>query len=118
MRTTIVLARHGRTEWHHGNRYTGSDRPPDRRGRRTAGAAPQGVGGRLRAGRAVGVADAPGPADHHADRARRSAWSRRLDARLREVDFGSAEGKMLSELPPAVAEAFQLDPVARPLPGR
>ena len=30
MRTTIVLARHGRTEWHHGNRYTGStDLPID-----------------------------------------------------------------------------------------
>ena len=30
MRTTIVLARHGRTEWHQGNRYTGStDLPID-----------------------------------------------------------------------------------------
>ena len=37
MRTTIVLARHGRTEWHHGNRYTGStDLPIDEVGVRQA----------------------------------------------------------------------------------
>jgi probable phosphoglycerate mutase len=40
-----------------------------------------------------------------------------LDDRLREVDFGSAEGLSLSELPPAVARAFELDPVGAHFPG-
>jgi broad specificity phosphatase PhoE len=116
MRTTIVLARHGRTEWHHGNRYTGStDLPIDEVGVQQAQqlklwaidyapdvlwASPM-----LRARQTITpTAEALGltPA---------------LDARLREVDFGMAEGKMLSELPPAVAKAFQLDPVRDHVPG-
>ncbi|MFI7059436.1 histidine phosphatase family protein [Kribbella sp. NPDC050124] len=116
MRTTIVLARHGRTEWHHGNRYTGStDLPIDE----------------------VGVRQAQQLKDWAADYAPDVLWCSpmlrarqtiaptaellnlepTLDARLREVDFGSAEGKMLSELPPAVAKAFQLDPVRDHFPG-
>jgi broad specificity phosphatase PhoE len=116
MRTTIVLARHGRTEWHHGNRYTGStDLPIDE----------------------VGVRQAQQLKDWAIDYAPDALWCSpmlrarqtaeataqalglepRLDARLREVDFGSAEGKMLSELPPAVAKAFQLDPVRDHFPG-
>jgi broad specificity phosphatase PhoE len=110
MRTTIVLARHGRTEWHHGNRYTGStDLPIDEVGVQQAeqlkdwavGYAPDALwcSPMLRARQtAAPTAEALG-------------LRPTLDARLREVDFGSAEGKMLSELPPAVAKAFQLDPV-------
>jgi len=86
MMTTVVLARHGRTEWHHGNRYTGSsDLPID------------GVG------------------QQQAERLR--DWATEFAQRLRELDFGEAEGRMLSELPPAVATAFQLDPVGWHLPG-
>ncbi|RZT12653.1 putative phosphoglycerate mutase [Kribbella sp. VKM Ac-2569] len=116
MRTTIVLARHGRTEWHQGNRYTGStDLPIDE----------------------VGVRQAQQLKDWAADYEPDALWASpmlrarqtitptaemlgltpTLDARLREVDFGSAEGKMLSELPPAVGKAFELDPVRDHLPG-
>ncbi|MFG1907593.1 histidine phosphatase family protein [Kribbella sp. NPDC048928] len=110
MRTTIVLARHGRTEWHHGNRYTGStDLPIDDVGVRQAqqvkdwalGYAPDALwcSPMLRARQTIApIAEALG-------------LEPTLDARLREVDFGTAEGKMLGELPPAVAKAFELDPV-------
>ncbi|MEU4190460.1 histidine phosphatase family protein [Kribbella sp. NPDC026611] len=110
MRTTIVFARHGRTAWHHGNRYTGStDLPIDE----------------------VGVQQAEQLRRWATEYAPDVLWSSpmlrarqtiqptatalglepTIDARLREVDFGSAEGKMLSELPDAVAKAFELDPV-------
>ncbi|MEU4606663.1 histidine phosphatase family protein [Kribbella sp. NPDC023972] len=116
MRTTIVLARHGRTAWHHGNRYTGStDLPIDE----------------------VGVQQALQLREWAVDYAPDALWASpmlrarqtitptaealgltpTLDTRLREVDFGSAEGKMLSELPPSVAKAFQLDPVRDHFPG-
>ncbi|MGW7679150.1 histidine phosphatase family protein [Kribbella sp. NPDC054772] len=116
MKTTIVLARHGRTEWHHGNRYTGStDLPIDE----------------------VGAQQAQQLKDWATDYAPDVLWASpmlrarqtitptaealgltpTLDARLREVDFGSAEGKMLGEMPPAVGKAFELDPVRNHLPG-
>lgn len=116
MRTTVVLARHGRTEWHHGNRYTGStDLPIDDVGRLQAEQlrewaeefAPDALWSSpmLRARQTVTpTAEALG-------------LEPVLDARLREVDFGTAEGRMLSELPPAVAKAFELDPVGWHFPG-
>ncbi|TCO41498.1 putative phosphoglycerate mutase [Kribbella antiqua] len=116
MKTTIVLARHGRTEWHDGNRYTGStDLPIDEVGVQqalqlkewAAGYAPDALwcSPMLRARQTIT------PTAEALD------LTPTLDARLREVDFGSAEGKMLSELPPAVAKAFQLDPVRDHFPG-
>ncbi|MEV5960151.1 histidine phosphatase family protein [Kribbella sp. NPDC051952] len=116
MRTTIVLARHGRTEWHHGNRYTGStDLPIDEVGVRQAehlrewaadfGPDALWCSPMLRARQSV------------APTARALDLEPTVDGRLREVDFGSAEGKMLGELPPAVAKAFQLDPVRDHFPG-
>ncbi|TCC53419.1 histidine phosphatase family protein [Kribbella capetownensis] len=116
MRTTIVLARHGRTEWHHGNRYTGStDLPIDEVGLQqarllkewAADYAPDALWSSpmLRARQTIApIAEALG-------------LEPTVDARLREVDFGSAEGKMLSELPPVVAKAFELDPVKDHFPG-
>jgi probable phosphoglycerate mutase len=116
MKTTIVLARHGRTEWHHGNRYTGAtDLPIDEVGVRqaqqlkewAAGYAPDALWASpmLRARQTITpTAEALG-------------LTPTLDARLREVDFGSAEGKMLGELPPAVSKAFELDPVRNHFPG-
>lgn len=116
MRTTIVLARHGRTEWHHGNRYTGStDLPIDDVGVQQAqqvkdwalGYAPDALwcSPMLRARQTIApIAEA-------------LQLEPTLDARLREVDFGTAEGKMLGELPPAVAKAFELDPVRDHFPG-
>jgi probable phosphoglycerate mutase len=115
MRTTIVLARHGRTEWHHGNRYTGStDLPIDEVGARQAqqlkdwglGYAPDALwcSPMLRARQTITPI------------AEELKLEPIVDARLREVDFGSAEGKMLGELPPAVAKAFEIDPVRNHFP--
>ncbi|ADB35639.1 Phosphoglycerate mutase [Kribbella flavida DSM 17836] len=116
MRTVVVLARHGRTEWHHGNRYTGStDLPIDSVGRQQAGY--------LRAWAEEFRPDALWSStmlrarQTVAPTAQSLGLEPILDARLREVDFGTAEGKMLSELPPAVSRAFELDPVANPFPG-
>jgi probable phosphoglycerate mutase len=116
MRTDIVVARHGRTEWHHGNRYTGAtDLPIDQVGRRQAD--------QLRE-----WAEDFAPAALWSSpmlRARQTATPAAealglrpvVDARLRELDFGTAEGQMLSELPVAVAKAFELDPVGNHFPG-
>jgi broad specificity phosphatase PhoE len=116
MRTTIVLARHGRTEWHLDNRYTGStDLPIDEVGVRQAQQLKEWAidyepdalwcSPMLRARQTI------------APMAEALAQTPTLDARLREVDFGSAEGKILSELPPAVAKAFELNPVRDHFPG-
>ncbi|TDD58495.1 histidine phosphatase family protein [Kribbella antibiotica] len=116
MRTTIVLARHGRTAWHHGNRYTGSsDLPIDEVGQQQAlqlrdwaiGFAPDALWSSpmVRARQTV------------APTAEALGLEPTVDARLREVDFGSAEGKRLVEMPPAVAAAFEADPVRDYFPG-
>ncbi|GAA0578504.1 histidine phosphatase family protein [Kribbella sandramycini] len=116
MRTTIVLARHGRTAWHHGNRYTGSsDLPIDDVGVQQAlqvrefavSFAPDALwcSPMLRARQTI------------APTAEALGLEPTVDARFREVDFGSAEGKRLAELPAAVATAFELDPVRNHFPG-
>lgn len=116
MKTIVVLARHGRTEWHHGNRYTGStDLPIDGVGKVQAqylkewaeDFAPDALWSSpmLRARQTI------------TPTAQALALTPVLDDRLREVDFGSAEGLSLSELPPDVAKAFELDPVGRHFPG-
>jgi broad specificity phosphatase PhoE len=116
MKTVIVLARHGRTEWHHGNRYTGAtDLPIDDVGRQQAD--------QLREWAEDFAPDALWSSPML--RARQTATPTAealglppvVDARLRELDFGTAEGRMLSELPVAVAKAFELDPVDHHFPG-
>lgn len=119
MRTTVVLARHGRTEWHHGNRYTGSsDLPVDEVGAQQAlllrdwalGFKPDALWSSpmLRARQTVTpTAEALG-------------LEVVADGRLREVDFGSAEGRTLGEIAvesPVVAKAFEADPVGGHFPG-
>jgi len=113
--TTLVLARHGRTAWHSPNRYAGrSDIPLDDYGRTQAEtlarwAEPQGF---------------TGLACSSLDRARATieptarllAMTPVVDARLRELDFGIAEGKMLTEIDPVVAERFVADPVTHHFP--
>ncbi|HEY0471167.1 MAG TPA: histidine phosphatase family protein [Kribbella sp.] len=115
MRTIVVLARHGRTDYHHGNRYAGStDLPLDEVGR-------------LQAERLKEWAEDFAPDALWSSpmlRARQTAAPTAealglepvLDDRLREVDFGSAEGRRLSQLPPDVAKAFELDPVGAHFP--
>ncbi len=116
MKTIVVFARHGRTEWHHGNRYTGAtDLPIDEVGRKQAEYLKEWA----EEFRPDALWSSP------MLRARQTAQptaealglTPTIDGRLREVDFGSAEGRMLSELPPAVATAFELDPVGSHFPG-
>jgi len=117
--TTLFLARHGQTVWHRENRFAGSSDI---------------------ALNAAGEVQACALADWAAAqtieaviaspliRARDTAWpvAARLglplatDARLRESDFGAAEGLTMAELrarDPEVAEAFIADPAANPWPG-
>lgn len=116
--TVICLARHGRTAWHHPNRYTGSsDIPLDPFGaaqaeRLGAWAAGQGFTGLacspLR--RAVQTA-APVEAA--------TGLVALVDPRLRELDFGIAEGHTLDELrtsDPAMVERFVEDPATHHFP--
>ncbi|MDQ4130022.1 MAG: histidine phosphatase family protein [Actinomycetota bacterium] len=52
--------------------------------------------------------------------ARHTGLEPRTDARLRELDFGEAEGHTLAEMQqlyPQAVEAFRFDPVKHPLPG-
>jgi broad specificity phosphatase PhoE len=119
MEATLLLARHGRTAWHDENRYAGrTDIPLDAAGRAQAQAlAAWAAGAGLDAvvssplARAVETA---GPA------AAAAGLPLARDERLRELDFGSAEGLKLDELrqrDPEAVRRFEADPVGYPLPG-
>ena len=117
--TTIHLVRHGQTAWHRPNRYTGSsDIDLDGTGVAQAGrladwAAGAGltalVSSPLR--RAVRTA-APASAA--------TGLEPVVEPRVREQDFGVAEGRTLDEVRannPDVAARFVADPAAHPFPG-
>lgn len=114
--TTVVLARHGRTAWHHPTRYTGrSDVPLDEVG--TAQAA--------RLGQWAAGQEFAALACSQLVRARQTAAAVTgltpvVDPRLRELDFGVAEGHTLAELresDDAMVARFEADPVAGHFPG-
>jgi probable phosphoglycerate mutase len=118
IRTTVVLARHGRTGWHSPNRYTGSsDIPLDPYGVTQADALARWAAGQgftsltsspLRRARAT-----------LAPTATLTGLPARVDDRLRELDFGVAEGRTLDELrelDPGLVERFVADPVANHFP--
>jgi probable phosphoglycerate mutase len=117
--TYLVLVRHGETIWHAENRYAGrSDVPLTDRGRRQADR----LAGWAATARLDGIWCSP------LSRARVTAQacaaatglSEQVDERLRELDFGEAEGltsaEMADRFPDEVA-AFRADPVAHHLPG-
>jgi broad specificity phosphatase PhoE len=115
----IVLVRHGETVWHAENRYAGSsDVALTRRGLEQA---------ELLAARAKGAglsalwcSPLARARDTAAAVARTTGLQPRVDARLRELDFGEGEGSTIAEMqrrfPDRVA-AFRADPVASHLPG-
>ncbi|QCR18358.1 histidine phosphatase family protein [Agrococcus sp. SGAir0287] len=117
--TTIHLVRHGRTVWHDGNRYAGaSDVALDDVGRAQAAAlAPWAASAGLDAVVASDLTRAIDTARVAADAA---GVELRVDARLREVDFGSGEGLTTAEQEarmPQARAAFVARPASSPLPG-
>jgi probable phosphoglycerate mutase len=116
--TTLVLTRHGETVWHAEDRYAGSsDIPLTPRGERQA---------QLLANWSS-TAGLQGVWSSDLVRARRTAEpcaaaagvTMKVDARLREIDFGRAEGLNAEEIHtrfPGAYEAFERDPVGHHLP--
>jgi probable phosphoglycerate mutase len=112
----VHLVRHGQTAWHADNRYTGrSDLDLDPTGVKQAEALAEWAAGAgytalacspLR--RAVQTAEPVAAA---------TGLTPLIDPRLRELDFGMAEGLTLAEVPADVAERFLADPAANPFPG-
>jgi len=118
MGTRLLLVRHGETEWHAENRYAGtSEVGLTDRGRRQAeqlaaylSTADEQITALYRSpqGRAAATAE---PA------ARALGLEPVVVPELREVHFGIAEGRVLSELDSEVVAAFRADPVAGAFPG-
>ncbi|MBE1530626.1 histidine phosphatase family protein [Actinomadura algeriensis] len=116
MSTVLYLVRHGQTEWHADNRYAGvSDIALSDTGRHQAErlghwAARTGVA----AVRASPLSRARATA---APAAAALGLPILIDGGLTELNFGSAEGRTLAELPPADRKAFLADPVHGAFPG-
>lgn len=117
--TDLVLVRHGETVWHAENRYAGaSEVELSARGLAQAEQlARWAASGELAAvwssqlGRAIGTATPS---------AQSAGLKLQIDARLRELDFGSGEGLTAAEMRvrfPAAYAAFEIDPDAHHLPG-
>lgn len=116
---TVVLARHGRTPWHDGNRYTGrSDVGLDSVGEQQAHtladwATHQGF-------TTLACSDLRRAVDTATPVSAATGLVPVVDARLRELDFGIAEGRTMSEIrasDPSVAEQFVNDPCDHHFPG-
>ncbi|MFZ7089148.1 histidine phosphatase family protein [Curtobacterium sp. RRHDQ10] len=117
--TVMHLVRHGETTWHAENRYAG---------RSDVGLTDRGAAQAETLGRWAAGAELEHLVSSDATRARGTAMpaSRTtglpisVDRRLREVDFGQAEGmtgrEMEAQFPEARA-AFLREPATRPLPG-
>jgi broad specificity phosphatase PhoE len=115
----LVLVRHGETVWHAENRYAGSsDVALTPRGREqaellAAWASTTGLS-------ALWCSPQARALDTAAAVARATGLEPRVDARLRELDFGEGEGRTTEEMErrwPERVVAFRADPVANHLPG-
>ncbi|MEV5827016.1 histidine phosphatase family protein [Spirillospora sp. NPDC052242] len=116
MSTTLYLVRHGDTEWDAESRYAGvSDIALTDTGRAQAE--------RLGRWAAEERVDAVWASPLNRSRATAAPAATALnrpiliDGDLAELDFGSAEGRTLAELPPADVAAFLADPVLGAFPG-
>lgn len=116
--TTVVLARHGRTAWHRPNRYTGrSDIPIDAEGQRQAQALADWAP--ARGFTSLASSDLVRTIETLAPTAAVLGLTPVVDPRLRELDFGVAEGRTLADIRadhPDVADAFVADPAAHHFP--
>lgn len=117
--THILFARHGETIWHKENRYAGSS---------DIALSPQGykdaecLADWARTARIDALWVSPLLRTQETARpvALATGLEPRIDPRLREVDFGQAEGHTIAELKqlmPEAIEAFLADPAAHPFPG-
>jgi probable phosphoglycerate mutase len=117
--SVMHLVRHGRTAWHRPNRYAGrSDIDLDDTG---AAQARELAGWAARA-RLAAIATSPLRRAVHtaAPAAAATGLAPVVDPRLRELDFGVAEGRTLDEVraaDPEVAARFVADPAGCPFPG-
>jgi broad specificity phosphatase PhoE len=117
--TRLVLVRHGETVWHEQNRYAGvSDVELTARGVEQAARL---AGWARRAGLASIWTSNLTRAQRTAAACEESTGLRaQIDPRVRELDFGSAEGLTMDEIrerSPQAAADFQRDPVGHHLPG-
>lgn len=117
--TLLVLVRHGETVSHEQNRYAGSS---------DVELTSRGVEQAVQLAEWARTARLAGIWASDLTRARRTAAASvestsaplRLDPRLRELDFGHAEGLTMDEIRgrfPGAARGFQRDPVSHHLPG-
>ncbi|MEV7574456.1 histidine phosphatase family protein [Pseudarthrobacter sp. NPDC089323] len=117
--TRIILARHGESIWHRENRYAGTtDIPLTATGRAQADALAAWAG---QQNLAAVVASGMGRSVESAKpSAAASGLELATDARLKELDFGQAEGLTADEIRvkhPRHYQAFLADPALNPLPG-
>lgn len=117
--TNLVLVRHGETIWHEENRYAGtSDVALAPRGYEQAKLLADWA--RTAELDAIWVSPLSRARETAAAAARATGLTPHVDARLRELDFGEAEGRTPDEMerlfPEAIA-AYGADPVAHHLPG-
>ncbi|MGW0658327.1 histidine phosphatase family protein [Streptodolium elevatio] len=117
--TTLFLARHGETVWHAENRYAGvSDISLTDRG--TAQASALGAWAEYAGLDAIVTSPLSRARRTAAPAALATGLSPLVEPDLVELDFGIAEGRLLSELEathPSEVAAFRLDPAGHPLPG-
>jgi probable phosphoglycerate mutase len=119
MSQRLFLVRHGRTAWNEGGRYLGgSDIDLD-----DAGVAQtERLAGWAAASNLDAIVSSPAWRARHTASivASRVGLDARVDERLRELDFGAAEGRTLAELraeAPDVVDRFVRDPIDHHLPG-
>ena len=118
--TTLLLSRHGQTDWHHDNRYAGADSDIDLT--TTGQAQARALAEFARSRRPDAVISSP--VRRALETAQPAADALRVQLEivddLREVGFGLAEGRTateLDELDPGIMARFRHDPVADPFPG-
>jgi broad specificity phosphatase PhoE len=117
--TRLVLVRHGETIWHAENRYAGvSDIPLSPHGVEQAKfLARWAASAGLSSIWVSPLSRAQATADFAAQATKLNV---RIDARLRELDFGRAEGRTIAELEteiPGEVRAFRSNPVQHPFSG-
>lgn len=114
--TRLLLARHGETVWHAGNRYAGGRSEPELTdlGLRQA---EQLAKNAVATGVSVVVSSPQRRAVTTASPAAEALGvPLHLRSDLREVDFGDLEGHFLDEMSPEAARAFMEDPEANAFP--